>query len=148
MSPSSSRSNWPLLALSESPEGRLSPAQIQKTLFLFGKKWPKIVGREFYKFKPYNYGPFDSAVYSDLTALQMARHVRRVESGPRSSWSEYEITDRGRVLAKNLAKPLKEDTISYLRSVASWARSVPFSHLIRTIYKLYPEYRKNSVFEE
>src|SRR5439155_6656754 len=53
------RSAWVLLALLAAEGHSLTPVQLQKCLFLLGSRRPKDVGRDFYHFRPYDYGPFD-----------------------------------------------------------------------------------------
>ena len=62
------KKEWLLLAISFS-EGYLSPAQLQKSLFLLKQKKKKSVGKGFYNFIPYNYGPFCKEIYSDAESL-------------------------------------------------------------------------------
>ena len=46
------RQDWLLLTLSRSPDGAMSPVQIQKALFLFGQEVGGSVGTRFYSFVP------------------------------------------------------------------------------------------------
>ena len=62
--------DWLLLALAAAKTKGLTPVQIQKSLFLFGENMSGIGGSRFYKFVPYNYGPFDKRIYSDAEALE------------------------------------------------------------------------------
>ncbi|HYK53718.1 MAG TPA: hypothetical protein VEV38_09340 [Candidatus Eremiobacteraceae bacterium] len=139
------RSDWALLAIAGSPDKRLSPVQIQKTLFLLGKNRPRDVGKAFYSFRPYNYGPFDGHIYDDLRMLCFEGYVRRVKAT--DTLTEFELTPRGASAARTRAKKAPPRARAYLDKAARWARSVTFAHLVRSIYKLYPEYRENSVFQ-
>ena len=70
-----------LLAVLASAEGRLlTPAQLQKSVFLISENVPDIVTRgQKFNFVPYDYGPFDKYVYecaSDLKAEMLAILVR------------------------------------------------------------------------
>ena len=141
------RADWALLAVAGSPDKRLSPVQIQKTLFLLGKNRRRDVGRSFYSFKPYNYGPFDSQIYDDLRLLGFEGLVKRVKSSDRA-WSEFELTPSGERRVREIKKVAPKDALSYVSKAAEWCRSVSFSHLVRSIYKLYPEFRQNSVFQD
>jgi len=141
------RSDWTLLALSESPDGKLSPVQVQKTLFLLGQRRRKDVGRGYYVFKPYNYGPFDPNIYSDIRILELEDLVRSVQA-EHGSYREYQITPKGRARAGALSKGASKRAREYLAKVTKWAREVPFSHLVRTIYEMYPSMRKHSVFQD
>ena len=78
------RQDWLLLALSKSPGGAMSPVQIQKAMFLFGQEAGDTVGTDFYSFQPYDYGPFDSAVYEDLRRMTNGLGRVRERLGPRT----------------------------------------------------------------
>src|SRR5207248_1751684 len=45
------------------------PVQVQKLLFLIDREASALVGGPHFDFKPYDYGPFDRAVYVELDAL-------------------------------------------------------------------------------
>src|SRR5437773_8648050 len=67
-----SRRDWLLVALTEAGDRGLSPVQIQKTMFLFKNGTDRVLDEDqFYDFRPYNYGPFDSQIYRDLEDLAM-----------------------------------------------------------------------------
>ena len=136
-----------MLALSCAPAGQLSPVQLQKTMFLLSIYYPRDVGKAFYTFRPYNFGPFDEAIYGDMRMLGFERFVRRV-AVPGRSWSAYQITDAGTKRAKGLSIIPSRAAMEYLKAVTKWATAVPFAHLLRTIYTKFPEFRKNSVFQE
>jgi hypothetical protein len=68
-----SRDEFLLLALASASDGRLTPVQIQKAMFLLKQEAGQFVGPDFYEFVPYNYGPFNSSIYDDLNALAGAR---------------------------------------------------------------------------
>ena len=60
-----------LLMLSLADGGAHTPVQIQKALFLATKNVPELVNDgPGYRFVPYDYGPFDKTVYSDLIELR------------------------------------------------------------------------------
>ena len=37
---------------------------------------------------------------------------------------------------------------TYIQVVVEWAQSLSFSRLVKSIYGEYPQYRKNSVFQD
>lgn len=61
--------------------------QLQKSLFVLGRRRAKDLGGDFYNFQPYDYGPFDASVYHDADALPLAGldPDRRTEGMPRSN---------------------------------------------------------------
>ena len=139
------RQDWLLLALSMSPGGVLSPVQIQKALFLFGQEVGGMLGTDFYSFEPYDYGPFDAAVYDDLRRMTNAGQVRE-DWDPGRNWKSYTITMAGRRAA--LALEMKSDArlTEFLERIVVWVKGRSFSELLRSVYAAYPEFAVNSVF--
>ena len=138
------RDSWPLLALLHAKQCRLSPVQVQKTLFLVGEY---VAGDspEFYRFEPYHYGPFDSDVYADLDALTNRGLVQKVESAAFKGF-EYELTPNGIDVAQAQRRRLNDRQKAYLERVVPWVRSQSFAQLVKAIYKAFPHMRAKSVF--
>lgn len=106
---------------------------------------PSAVGSKFYDFVPYNYGPFDKAIYSDAEALEAEGLVfidRESMSTPR-----YVITGEGAKRARELSRNAEKKATKYLEEIVDWCRSRSFPELVRAIYKAFPEYKRNSVFQ-
>jgi len=144
------RKDWTLMTIALAKGSPLSPIQLQKSLFILGEQCKKDIGGNFYKFIPYNYGPFNPDIYSDAESLVVEELVR-IEKAPDKQWAEYSITTEGKTRASELKSKASEKTtraIKYLESVVRWVKTVTFGELIRTIYKFYPKFKKNSVFEE
>lgn len=141
------RRDWVLLVIAATGGEALSPVQLQKSLFLIGKNCNRAVGRHFYKFVPYNYGPFNATIYSDAEELD-AEGLVTINRLPGQRWIEYAATTEGLARARSLEKDLPQDAVNYLHRVVPWARSLSFSQLIRAIYSRYPEYRAKSVFQD
>ena len=112
-------------------------------MFLLKMEAAEHVGDEFYNFVPYNYGPFDAAIYRDIDVLVLAGLVEKLGGG---RWPLYSATESGRERARKLAKTTDKEGIEYLRSVVRWVSSVSFQQLLRSIYAKYPKYAKNSLF--
>ena len=138
-----SRQDWLLLALARRGDNGLSPVQVQKVMFLIGTELPRAVGSNFYRFKPYNYGPFDRAVYDDLGELARDGFVSIDGSG---SWRRYAITANGLARAEEAKSRADRNALTYLDRVVDWVCSLAFTDLIRAIYAKYPSFRVNSVF--
>ena len=138
------KANWTLLAISLGGDEGLTPAQLQKVLFLMGTTYPKTLG-EFYNFKPYNYGPFDKQIYLDAEALATDGLIEIVARDG-NTWPYYCIREKGRESAKALIE--NEDTrpVSYMAKTVKWAQSLTFGQLVSSIYEKYPDYKVNSVF--
>jgi uncharacterized protein len=142
------RKYWLLMALDIASATGLTPAQLQKVLFLLGQETPQWLGtQDFYNFVPYNYGPFSKSVYVDAEVLAQAGMVN-IRKIPGVSFSVYEITASGIERAKILEREADARALQYLRSVVPWAQRLTFSELISSIYRKYPAFRVNSVFQD
>jgi len=133
-----------MLAIGSAKGRGLSPVQLQKVLFLLGKELPTVVGTDFYHFQPYNYGPFDKAVYQDAEGLSYAGYVSIASSG---RITEYSATPEGSDYAEQIRARAPRLGTEYLTKIVEWAQSLTFSELVRAIYNKYPQYRVNSVFQ-
>jgi uncharacterized protein YwgA len=132
-----------MLALLESGKG-LDPVRLQKCLFLFGERLPKLT-QQFYKFKPYNYGPFCQDIYRDAEALQSQGLVAISGSG---ATKFYRLTSAGVKEASGLLETVPEIARKFLCDVTAWASSLTFPQLVSAIYKEFPKYKQNSVFQQ
>jgi uncharacterized protein YwgA len=137
--------DWILLVLDAAGDEPLSPVQLQKTLFLIKENFPRATGRLFYRFTPYNYGPFNAGIYSDAEKLANVGLVD-IDQPSRGSYSRYSITPAGRTRAEALKADLKPNVPRYIDDVVRWAKSLTFTQLVKAIYDAFPEQRQNSVF--
>ena len=139
------RDDWLLVAIAASRVG-LSPVQAQKSMFLLREEaGTKIDKRKFYKFVPYDYGPFASNIYDDLDSLCRSDLVMRVPEAGRS-WSRYRVTLDGLDRVIELKCEADADTVAFVEKVVTWVTSLTFRDLLRAIYTKYPDYSVNSVF--
>jgi hypothetical protein len=145
MSSPMDRSDWTLIAICAGEGKGLSPVQLQKSLFLFGRDMPNAVGSTFYKFRPYHYGPFDEDVYIDAARLAHDGLIAIAQS-PGQSWNQYVATASGCERAEMIRKQ-DPKAASYLHAIVKWAQGLSFSQLVRAVYDKYPEMRANSVFQ-
>jgi hypothetical protein len=134
-----------LAALAPARGSPHTPVQVQKLLFLVDRNISKLVGGPYFNFQPYNYGPFDKAVYEVLEGLA---GEGLVELCPDWKWNNYRLTEAGQKLGEKFLGSLKEDAREYIQRASDFVRSVSFTELISAIYKAYPEMRRNSVFQE
>ena len=128
--------DWTLLVLA-SAGGPLSPVQLQKTLFLIDRNLSRAQRgvTRFYNFRAYDYGPFDSAIYTDAVILQTeGRAMISDSAGPHR---QYAVTPAGMADAAQLRRALEPNVLEYVDRAARWVRSMPFRE---------PEMRANSVF--
>ena len=123
----------------------MSPVQIQKALFLFGQEVGGPVGTQYYSFVPYDYGPFDAAIYVDLRRMIHEGHVRE-EWNPGRSWKNYMLTGSGREAALVLESDADARLVDFLGRIVTWVKGRSFSDLLRSVYAAYPEFAVNSVF--
>jgi len=139
------RRDWTLLVLAAAKGAPLTPVQLQKALFLVGKNISKRRLGSFYKFRPYDYGPFDSAVYTDAESLQRDGLVEISRMG---SVREYAATSPGLGAASDLRADMLAEDEAYIDRLVDWVRPLSFSQLVQAIYREYPEMRANSVFRD
>lgn len=138
------RADLPLIALLKSPDQRLTPVQMQKTLFLLTENIADALGGKLYTFTPYNYGPFDATIYRDLEDAIESGYVETIPT--KKGWDEYRLTAFGRTVAQQAIHEMDEESVAYVSRVASWARTVSFRDLLTAIYHEYPYYASRSVF--
>lgn len=139
------RRDWTLLALAAAGGRPLTPAQLQKVLFLLGKKAK--VGRDFYNFRPYHFGPFSAEVYADADSLEGEGLARIDRKEPGRPWALYAATTEG-LDAAEAVKGVDGGTRAYIKRLVEWARSLSFQQLVSAVYREFPEQRINSIFVE
>ena len=125
----------------------LTPVQLQKCLFLVGENLKGEIPDQFYEFEPYHYGPFDAEVYSDADSLESQGLLVSMGSS-QGTWLDRAITSAGLERAKAAEKELSNSVRTYIQVMVEWAQSLSFSSLVKSIYGEYPQYRKNSVFQD
>lgn len=120
------------------------PVQVQKLFFLIDKLAAEQMGGPFFAFTPYNYGPFDKAVYETLEELAAEGLVELI---PEKTWTDYRLTEAGEERGRDALSSLPESVRDYLTTLSEWVRSLSFAQLVSAIYRTYPEMRVNSVFQ-
>lgn len=123
-----------------------TPIQIQKLLFLIDKKIPNLINGPYFTFEPYSYGPFDVEVYNLLEELAQAEDVEII-SDPNLRWAKYRLTINGQKKGEKILNTLNKKAIEYIKILSLFVRSLSFAELVSTIYKEFPEMKKNSIFE-
>jgi hypothetical protein len=137
------RSDWTLLVLAAAEGAPLQPVQLQKVLFMLGKRLPHEVADHFYHFEPYHYGPFDADVYRDAEYMA-AQGLVTIGAG---RWKTYAATPSGYVRAQKLAAE-RPAAARFVGQLVGWARSLSFEQLVKSVYAEFPEYRVRSVFRD
>ena len=140
------RNDLLLLTVADSESAGLTPVQLQKALFLIGQSKLQGLPPDYYEFIPYNYGPFQSDIYTDADKLSAEGHLAQI-SVPGRAWSVYQITSAGQERAQQIESECDPTLATHVKAVVQWVRSLSFSGLLRAIYAQYPEFRRNSVFQ-
>ncbi len=140
------REDWTLLVLAAAEGEFLTPAQLQKSVFLLGAEQADTVGTDFYEFIPYAFGPYCAAVYYDAEELER-QGFAEIYLSRTGRWREYRATPNGRNRARELGTEVPE-VVRFVSAKVNWARQQTFQSLIREIYRMYPEYRVNSIFQD
>ena len=131
-----------MLAGSASPE--LSPVQAQKLFFLIDQNAATLVNGPHFDFRPYDYGPFDSAVYSELDSLSNLHGL--VEVRRDGTYRTYRLTATGVARAEAVLACMSPTASGYIGKLKDWVKSLGFRDLVSAIYRDYPDMRVNSIF--
>ncbi|HEX7060294.1 MAG TPA: hypothetical protein VF176_10635 [Solirubrobacterales bacterium] len=95
--------------------------------------------RSLFDFQPYDYGPFDSAVYRSRDSLLSQGLLER--SG---GYDACELTEKGQRRAGELEVELGENA-DWLKRIGRWASSRSFAQLLREVYAEYPQFAARSI---
>lgn len=143
------RRDWLLLfaAYEGAPDG-LDPIRFQKGMFLFAQR-ASAPARSKYAFKPFDYGPMSTAIYSDLDRLVNDGLLERVPvHGKR--WSRYrpsKVTFReGQRILKQAEDEKLLDAARELFRIKQEVSKLGFSELLERVYTEHPEFAVNSIF--
>jgi hypothetical protein len=143
-----SRENVALVVLSLASGESFTPVQIQKGLFLASDKAAGAFDRDSrYDFQPYDYGPFDWQVYSDVEELER-RGLAQINQQPGTRWRTYAATERGITEGRRLVEQLTGEQSAVLARIVNLVRSLSFNDLVSAIYRAYPRMRERSVFRD
>ena len=120
-----------------------TPVQVQKLFFLLDREGAAALGGPFFQFVPYDYGPFDQAVYAGIDDLAR-RDLALVQNTGR--YRVYALSQAGQIEGRRLLETLQPAVRQYVANVAQWVRQLSFEQLVAAIYNRYPEMKVNSVF--
>ncbi len=126
---------------------RFSPVQVQKLFFLIDKNIAPQIGGPFFNFSPYDYGPFDKAVYNELSLLKEDGLVE-VSGNTNPSQRYYYLSKAGEEKAGDILKRQQSQVVDYITALSIFVRSLSFKELVSAIYKAYPDMKINSIFAE
>jgi hypothetical protein len=121
--------DWTLAAIASSRRG-LTPAQLQKSLYLLGEAFPNELGPDFYKFRSISAGHFSQQIYTDAEALAKKGLVL-IEVSEKDGWQHYAATTAGVIKARVLEQGLSPLVLQRLRRVVEWARNRSIDQLGR-----------------
>jgi hypothetical protein len=119
------------------------PAQVQKLFFLLDREVATYVDGPHFAFVPYDYGPFDSDVYSALSAPSAFGLVEINRTGRVRT---YSLTPEGFSRGAAVLDTIPEPARTFITRSAKWVNSLPFAQLVSAIYRRYPDMQVNSVF--
>ena len=139
------RSAYVLAAMSPADGKPFSPVQVQKLFFLLDWNLFECPEKRYFSFQPYDYGPFDKAVYKELEALAQKRMVEIIVSQGASPRT-YRLTFQGQKQGAEGLSGFPEATQQYIQEVVCFVRSLSFAQLVSSIYQAYPAMKQNSVF--
>jgi hypothetical protein len=143
-----SREEIALVVLSLANGEQFTPVQIQKALFLASDKVASAFKRHStYDFQPYDYGPFDWQVYSDIEGLAKDE-MAQINQQPGGRWRTYSATEAGIAFGQHLAERLTGQQRDILERIVKLVRRLSFNELVSAIYKAYPSMRARSVFRD
>jgi hypothetical protein len=108
----------------------LTPAQLQKSLYLLGEAFPTELGPDFYKFRSINAGHFSQQIYTDAEVLAKQGLVL-IEVSEQEGWQHYSATTAGIIRARVLEDGLNPLVLQRLRRIVEWARNRSFNQLGR-----------------
>jgi uncharacterized protein len=136
-----------LVILSLADGGIFTPVKIQ-ALFLASRKIPDAFTPESrFDFQPYDYGPFDSAVYREIEDLKRDG-LAEIGTASNGRWRVYSATPQGIDSARELSCELSGSQMDILTRIVQLVRSLSFNDLVSAIYRAYPDMRERSVFRD
>ena len=137
-----------LAALAAERGASFAPVQVQKLFFLLDENAAEALGGKQFDFEPYDYGPFDRAVYSELEGLSRAGLVQVTASETSSERRQYSLTALGQEVGDVALENLPANVRDYAAKLSAWVRSLSFAELVGSIYRAYPEMKANSIFQD
>ncbi len=139
------RSEHVLAGLGTSDKAPFTPVQVQKLFFLLDRNGGgEFFGQPQFNFQPYDFGPFDKDVYTELESLSEEGLVEISYSS--AGLKNYRLTAVGQQRSEEVLAKLDARSRQFVANVAEWIRRQSFTGLLSTIYSLYPDMAEKSVF--
>ena len=120
------------------------PVQVQKLFFLIDEEISDLVGGPHFAFRPYDYGPFDSDVYSELERM----HKQGLVAVTYGYYRSYSLTPDGYQRGTGILASLPQQAKDFIERSSNWVRALSFNQLVSAIYEKYPEMKEYSVFKQ
>lgn len=117
--------------------GRASRLQLMKLLFLLEQEFPSGGGSAFYRFMPYQYGPYSFSLNHELTQLVRDGLIREGET----SWN---LTDVGCAFEASLSTEVVQDVESLIETYGSCS----VQRLRNDVYERYPWFTLLSILKD
>lgn len=127
------------------PEARFDPVRLQKFFFLLDRELDGECGCPHFNFRPYDYGPFDEAVYRQIERLA-ARGLATIDEA--RPYRLYGLTAKGFRRGELALVPLPDRVGDYLATVSEWVFSLDFRDLLTSIYEYAPDMAVRSVLPQ
>lgn len=136
-----SRSDY-LLAIIVAADGKeLSRVQLQKVAFLVSEEFKGRLPEDFYTFDKEKFGPFCIDIYTDTEMLHYWGWIH-IKPGEEPRFDRYSIAEQ--VDLDRLQ--FDEDIKKFIKDTVAWVVDMSFGEIVRAVYRLFPEYRENSIF--
>lgn len=133
-----------LAALAADGQGStFTPVQVQKLFFLIDREAAHLVDGPHFHFRPYDYGPFDKTVYSEIDALASAGKAVVHNTG---RYRMYALTNEGHADGQVALTKLPKAARDYFAALSPWIRGLSFEQLVASVYNKYPDMKVNSIF--
>lgn len=116
-----------IIRLLQRHEVPLSRLKLTKLVFLLSQEYPSIRGSAFYRFLPYQYGPYSFSLHHEMANLARNGYVREVGQG-------WELTDVGRTFLPSLPAVVQREIESLIRKYGF----LQGPQLLDDVYNRYP----------
>lgn len=128
---------------------KLDPIRIQKGLFILAEETPPewLPSEARYRFEPYHYGPYSSALYRDLDELERRGYINTTLVAGQS-WNYYSLSSEGTRAYREVSEAMDPKAVEYSRKIREFVGKLSFRKLLTTVYEQYPKYAVNSVFKQ
>lgn len=127
--------------------------RFMKLLFLQYNESRMIVRDLFYKFEPWDYGPFSKQVYEDGEELKhdglltIKQHTYNTNGLRQRTLWIHSLTEKGADVAQKLLKKLPPDTENTIRGMLKRFNEMALFELLRYVYDKYPRYVTRSLID-